>query len=312
MQTLRLFLDVARCHSFSQAAALHGITQSAASQRVGQLEKRLGVTLLDRSVRPLALTEAGQAFLEGCRELLERYERLAQRVSRMRGDPSGPVRVAAIYSSGIDLLDRLCERFEADHPRIAVEIRYDQPEGVYQAVHGFECDLGILSYPQRWRGVGLIPLRDEIMVVVCRPEHPLAKLDKVRAADLTPHEMVTFNRELPVGRRIRQYLRDNGAAPRITHSFDNIDTIKTAVAVSDRFSVLPRRTVLRDVAAGTLAIVTLEPELLRPIGVIFRRRYKHEPPFSPAAQVFVDYLLRFGGRNAESSSLEPQLEGARS
>ncbi|MCC7205272.1 MAG: LysR family transcriptional regulator, partial [Phycisphaeraceae bacterium] len=63
MQSLRLFCDVAGHRSFSLAAKKHGITQSAVSQRVGQLEKRLGVTLLDRSVRPLALTPAGELFL---------------------------------------------------------------------------------------------------------------------------------------------------------------------------------------------------------------------------------------------------------
>ena len=105
MQTLRLFSDVARRRSFSEAAKLHGVTQSAASQRLGALEKRLGVTLFDRSVRPLALTEAGEIFLEGCSELLDQYDRLQRRVMGLSGDPQGRVRVAAIYSAGIDLLD---------------------------------------------------------------------------------------------------------------------------------------------------------------------------------------------------------------
>ncbi len=267
MQTLRLFFDVARCHSFSQAAALHGITQSAASQRIGQLEKRLRVTLLDRSTRPLALTEAGRVFLEGVTDVLERYDRLEARVTTMGeggGDEraaagEGRVRVAAIYSAGIELLNRLRQRFEAEHPRIKIDLSYDKPDEVYRRVLEGECDLGILSYPQRWRKVDIVPLREEIMAVVCGPNHPLARRRRVAARELADYPMVTFDADLPVGRRIRQYLRENGVTPQITNVFDNIDTVKNAVSVTDRFSILPVRTVLRETGSGALSVVELTP-----------------------------------------------------
>ncbi|MEX0745023.1 MAG: LysR family transcriptional regulator [Phycisphaeraceae bacterium] len=308
MQTLRLFTDVARCHSFSRAAAMHGITQSAASQRVNQLEKRLGVTLLDRSVRPLELTRAGQAFLNGCSDLLAEYDRLELKVARMSAEPDaadgpieGVVRVAAIYSSGIELLGRIRERFVAAHPRIEVQIRYNRPEQVYESVRAFECDLGILSYPQRWRQVGVIPLRDEVMAVVCPPQHPLASRTRVDASELSAHEMVGFDRELPAGRRIGHYLREHGATPRVVNSFDNIDTIKGALTVTGRFSILPKRTVAREVAAGQLALVELTPRLIRPLGIIYRRRHKYGEAFSPAAQTFVDYLIEHAGPKVDLS-----------
>jgi len=300
MQALRLFAEVARCHSFSEAAARHGVTQSAASQRVRQLEQRLGVRLLDRSVRPLALTDAGQQFLEGCDQLLRQYDELEQRVARFRDDAAGTVRVAAIYSAGVELLNRIRERFEAEHPKVEVQIRYDQPDAVYGAVREFDCDLGILSYPERWRDVGVIALRQETMAVVCRPEHPLSGKAQVTASELSAHEMVTFDQDLPVGRRIRRYLRSNGATPTVTDSFDNIDTIKSAVAVTDRFAILPKRTVGREVTSGSLVAVGLTPELLRPLGILFRRRHKQAPAFSPAAQQFVDYLLKHAGPDVDT------------
>ena len=112
MHTLRLFCDVARHHSFSAAASDHGITQSAVSQRISQLEKKLGVPLLDRSVRPLELTEAGVVYLRGCLELVQRYEHLESRVCQLR-QLEGCLRVDAIYSAGIDLLYDICEEFSA-------------------------------------------------------------------------------------------------------------------------------------------------------------------------------------------------------
>ena len=92
MQTMRLFRDVALSRSFSRAAAEHGITQSAASQRIGALEKRLGVTLIDRSVRPPGLTPAGELYLRECRELIDRYDQLERRLVHLQQRPTGQVR----------------------------------------------------------------------------------------------------------------------------------------------------------------------------------------------------------------------------
>lgn len=304
MQTLRLFCDVARHQSFSRAAAENGVTQSAASQRIGHLERRLGVTLIDRSVRPLALTPAGEVFLHEVREIVERYDQLEQRLSQLRPALEGPVHVDAIYSAGIDLLNTLQESFEALHPGVSVAVHYKQPEEVYQGVRQELCDFGIVSFPRTWRDVSVIPLRDELMAVVCAPGHPLAGRRRVKAGDLDTLEMVAFEPELPVGRRIRKYLRDHGAAPEVTSEFDNIDTIKAAVAVTNQFAILPKRTATREVLAGTLTAVDLEPALARPIGIIHRRRKgaaggRSGGGFAPAVQAFIDYLLEHAGPNVD-------------
>jgi len=303
MQALRIFCDVARRRSFSQAAAEHGVTQSAASQRVRQLERKLGVQLIDRSVRPLALTTAGEEYLRGCEELLERYDQLEQRVSRFKPLTEGNVRVDAIYSAGIDLLNHVKESFEAMHRGVRVTIEYKHPDEVYEAVRDRRCDLGILSYPQRWQQVQVIPLRDEPMAVVCSPRHSLAKQPSINASQLQRWSMVTFEQSLPVGRRIKRYLREHGVTPRVTNMFDNIDTIKSAVAVTDQIAILPKRTVMREVAAGTLAMIELEPQLVRQMGVIYRRA--NGQTFRPAVQAFVDYLLAHAGPDGNDQNKTP-------
>lgn len=304
MQTLRLFQDVARCHSFSRAASIHGITQSAASQRIGHLEKKLGTTLLDRSVRPLRVTEAGRVFLEGIDDVLERYDRLERRVAALSEEPEGEVRVAAIYSAGIDLLREVQAGFHDRFPRARVSVTYEKPEGVYERVLERDCDLGIVSYPQRWRKVGIVSLRDETMVAVCHPGHELATWDHVLASALKRWPMAAFDVDLPVGRRVRQYLRDHGELPTIAASFDNIDTLKSAVRVTDQFAILPRRTVASEVAAGELVAVPLEPKLVRPMGIIFRRRSStgRSSGLSPAARRLIDFLVEHAGPAVESAA----------
>jgi DNA-binding transcriptional LysR family regulator len=250
-------------------------------------------------VRPLALTHAGAIFAEGCESLVQHYEELEAKVAGLKKDPEGLVRVSAIYSAGIDLLSRVRERFEAEHKKISVEIRYDRPEHVYQAVRDNECNMGIVSYPERWRKVDTIPLRDEVMVVVCNPRHPIAGKQKLNVRDLEKYEMVTFDNTLPVGRSLREYFKDHGIKPPISNVFDNIDTIKGALAVTEQISILPKRTVIREVTAGSLSILTITPELIRPMGVIFKRRTRHGAPFPPEAQVFADYLVAHAGPDTD-------------
>ena len=311
MQTLKLYCDVARHRSISLAAAEHGITQSAVSQRISQLEKRLGVALLDRSVRPLKLTSAGQAYLSGCQDLLERCDRLEQDVSRMR-QVAGHLRVDAIYSAGIDLLNHVRQRFVAEHPDVTVTVNYQRPEQVHAEVREGRCDLGIISYPSRWRSVVAIPLRNERMVVVCQPDHPLCHQRAVQAEQLAHWPMVAFESQLPVGQHIRKYLRSHGVTPDVDNVFDNIDTIKNAVTVTDRVAILPRRSVLREVEAMALAVVPLEPALERPLGIIRNRRGVNGHGFSSTAQPFVDFLIEHAGPGADQvvpASPQGQLVG---
>ena len=95
-------------------------------------------------------------------------------------------------------------------------------------------------------------------------------------------------------------LRDAGAQPTVTSEFDNIDTVKAAVAVTNQFAILPKRTAMRDVKAGTLAVIELEPELSRPIGIIYRkRRASGGSVFTPAAQAFADYLIEHAGPSVD-------------
>jgi DNA-binding transcriptional LysR family regulator len=329
MLDLRLFCDVARHRSFSQAAADHDLTQSAVSQRVSALERRLRVQLIDRSVRPLGLTSAGDLFLEGARDLIERYDRLERQVSQFRPVVSGEVRVDAIYSAGIDLLNQVKEKFERLHNQVRVVLEYKRPDEVYEAVRQQRCDLGVVSYPQAWRDVGCVALRDERMVVVCAPGHPLSSRRRVHPSDLSHHAMIAFEPELPVARSIKKYFRDHGVTPEVSVVFDNIDTIKGAVAMTGQIAVLPRRTVAREALAGTLVAVELTPELSRPVGIIFRKRSRASGPggansngggasaavlsqagLSMAAQSFVDFLLEHAGPKVDPSALmESQHRG---
>ena len=132
LESLKIFCDVVRWASFSRGAAENGISQSSASQAVHHLEVRLGTKLIDRSKRPLVVTPQGKLYYEGCRELVDRYLDLEQRVRAVEGEDSveGTVGVAAIYSVGLNHMSRYVKIFEERYPRANVRVEYLHPSRV--------------------------------------------------------------------------------------------------------------------------------------------------------------------------------------
>ena len=97
----KLFREISQAKSISKAAAHCGISQSAATQHVQEVERRLGMPLVDRSTRPLGLTEAGKLYADFCRDILRREDQFHLALERLKGQAEGAVRVASIYSIGL-------------------------------------------------------------------------------------------------------------------------------------------------------------------------------------------------------------------
>jgi DNA-binding transcriptional LysR family regulator len=296
LEALEVFCEVARCRSFSQAAAAKGVTQSAASQVVSQLEKRLGgVRLIDRSTRPLQLTEPGRRYYEGCKELLERLHELEASVRRAEHEQAATVQVAAIYSVGLGDMGQYVERFQTERPATRVHLEYLHPDRVYERVRDGAADFGLVSFPRKARDLLTQPWRDEEMALTCAPGHPLARLKSVRPGQLAGARYVGFDKGLAIRRHVDRFLRGHGVAVDVVMEFDNIENIKKAVEINAGVALLPVHTVRHEVRAGTLAAVPLVGRgLVRPLGVIRRRHHK----LGAAAQHFLDLLLG-------SSSLVP-------
>src|SRR5215212_6603296 len=210
--SLKVFCDVARFRSFSQAGAANEITQSAVSHIVSQLERRMDVQLVDRSTRPLQLTALGQTYFEGCRALLDQYDELEAGIRKAQCELAGVVEVAAIYSVGLSDLGEFTKTFAVQQPRAQVRIEYLHPDRVYERVVAGSADLGLVSFPQKSAKLIALPWREEEMVLACDPRHPLARLPMVSAADLNGLKYVHFDRNLTIRRKVDRFLKENGAS----------------------------------------------------------------------------------------------------
>src|SRR5437588_6273130 len=154
---LKLFKEIAQTKSFSRGAELNNISQSAASQHLQDLERRFGVILLDRSTRPLTLTDAGKLYLEMCRDILSREDEFMLALERLKSEVEGTVRVAAIYSVGLSEMSQLEGEFSRRYPQAHLEVEYLRPEKVYESVITDRADLGLMSYAESNKEVTVPP-----------------------------------------------------------------------------------------------------------------------------------------------------------
>jgi DNA-binding transcriptional LysR family regulator len=292
IEALRVFCDVVRHHSFSQAASANGISQSAASQVVQQLEDRLDVQLIDRSKRPWILTADGRFFFDGCQDLVERYQALEDALRRRRQATGYTVRVAAIYSVGLQDLSQYVERFRAAMPGSDVHLEYVHPNRVYECVLTDEADLGLISFAHNGRELTAIPWREEPMVLTCLPGHRLARGTQVTPIELAGERFVAFDRGLAIRREVDRYLKQHGADVAVVAEFDNIETIKRAVEDGAGVAILPEPTLEREMERNTLRALPLAgAAFVRPLSVIHRRKRR----LNAAVHQFVELLVNHHG-----------------
>ena len=272
----------------SKGAAHCGVSQSAASQHVQEVERKLTMSLLDRTKRPLELTQAGRLYLEFCRDVLRREEEFALALEGLKADIEGTVRVASIYSIGLSEMSHLKEEFAQKYPISTLHVDYMRPDKIYESVRNDSADLGLVSYPEASRDVAAIPWREEEMQVAAPPTHRLAAQSEAQPTDLNGESFIGFDEDLKIRRELDRFFRTHGVAVNLMMQFDNIQMIKEAVALGSGISILPERTMHAEIAQGRLVAVKLQaPELVRPVGIVHRKRKK----FNRAAQAFVEMLV---------------------
>lgn len=282
IKSLKVFCDVVAEKSFSRAASENGITQSAASQVVQQLEERLGIKLIDRSVRPWVLTVEGEIYHQGVRQFVRNYLTLEDEVRNLHQAVAGTVRVASIYSIGLSHLHQYVDDFKARYPQANVRVRYQHPDEVYELVQRDEMDVGLVSYPKSSRIIEAVIWREEPMVFVCAAEHPLSSKENLAPELLGGLDWIGFDRRLRIRREIDRFLSNHNVEITLVNEFDNLETIKRAIEINVGVALLPLPTVVHEVQHGSLVAIPLvespeEVSLSRPLGIIYRRGRSQAP-----------------------------------
>ena len=287
LETLKVFCDVVETRSFSAAASQNFVTQSAVSQQVRALEERYGRRLLERTRGHVQVTPAGDILYEVSKEIVQRYRDMEARLQALAQVVAGTVRVATVHSIGLYELSSQIKRYLKAYPQVHFHLEYSRSSKIYEDVLKGNIDLGVVAYPTRRPQITVLPFREDRLVLVCPPAHPLARHRQASIRKLQGEPFVGYERDIPTRRETDRLLRRYGVEVRYVMELDNIETIKRVVEIGTGLAILPAPAVHPEVRGRTLAAVQLADEVfLRPLGIIHRQG-KH---FSPAAERFIELL----------------------
>src|SRR5204862_2082439 len=123
---------------------------------------------------------------------------------------------------------------------------------VYEDVLGNVVDLGLVAYPNRDAKLEVVPLRKDRLVLICHPQHPLAKNKGVRIGAISGQKFIGFEPDIPTRKAIDKILKEHVVEINNVREFDNIETVKRSVEIDAGISIVPQTTVRQEVWAQML------------------------------------------------------------
>jgi DNA-binding transcriptional LysR family regulator len=285
--SLKVFCDLAETESFTKAAQINHITQSAVSQQISSLERQFKSLLIERSKKKFRLTREGQVLYDYSKQIIQTYDSLQSKLQEIKDIISGTIRVATIYSIGLHDLPPYIKKFLKTYPTVHIHVEYRRANQVYEDVLGNVVDIGLVAYPTRDSKLETVSLRKDSLVLITHPQHALAKAKSVKLGAIAGQKFIAFEPDIPTRKAIDKHLRDRGVSVQPVMEFDNIETVKRAVEIDAGIAIVPQATVTQEISKQTLAQVTFEDvDMQRPLAAI----YKKSKVLSPAMKQFLTIL----------------------
>ncbi|MHC4552399.1 MAG: LysR family transcriptional regulator [Planctomycetota bacterium] len=294
LDSAKIFCDLAELKNFSRTAELHGISQSAVSQQLAQLETTHKVQLINRKKRPLELTSAGQTFYRGCKEILDCYHQLQNELSSL-SQTSCRISLASIFSIGMHTMQQYVKKFMSIWPDVNLSIEYLDAKEIYARLLKGSVDIGVVALPKRERNLLVYDFENESLAMVCSPDHPFSLSDEIDIHHLQGERFIAFAENVPTRQYIDSILKRFAVSVHVAMEFDNIETIKRAIEINSGISILPVSSVQTELASGSLKAVNFSNErLFRPTGIVIRK----DRQINKASQYLVE-LLRKGAEQEQ-------------
>lgn len=281
---LRSFLTVAESGAITEAAERIGITQPALSRRIAQLEDHLGVELLVRGRTGAQLTEMGRLVQAEAQGIVARYEHLRETVTSHQRLEAGTVRIGGGATAVSFILPEAIAAFQTAHPQVRFQLREAGSRAIADDVVAGQLELGVVTLPVKDRDLAFAPLLTDQIVLVARPDHPLAIRRRVRLDDLSDQAFVAFEAGSALRQIIDRQLREAGVEVNVVMELRSIPAILRMVVTTGNLAFVSRLGMNQRDEIAELHVPGLRIE--RRLGIIARRGLG----LSPAAAAFHQQL----------------------
>ena len=297
IRQLRLMAAIADVGTMVRAGDAVGLTQSAVTKAVRDLERDLGVDLFERGNRGVTPTIYGEALVTHARRVLAQLEHAAEEIDDLAHGTGGRVAIGTLLAASAWLLPTAIARLRAERPRVVVDVVEGTNDRLQPMLLRGDLDmvLGRLSEFRHRAGVHQEPLYSEEVVVLARPDHPLARREPLSLADLQEADWILPPPETTLRRQLEKAFFDAGLdPPHCAVQSVSILTNRQLLNDTDLLGAWPRGVAAEDLAHGRLASLAVGLEdIFWPVGVATRKLTR----LSPAADALLT-VLRKTGRDA--------------
>jgi DNA-binding transcriptional LysR family regulator len=241
LRQLRYFVAVAEERHFGRAAQRLHMSQPPLSMQIKALERELGITLLERTSRRVALTDAGRAFLERARKILDAVEEAKEEARGAEEGMRGVLEVGFISSATLSLLPPSIRLFRERFGDVELELKELTSAQQVDALYGGEIKVGLVRLPMRAPGIRFEPVFEERLLVALPSGHALERLDRVSLEAIADLPLIFFTRQLIPGfhAQIVELFQRVGAFPKVAQHAVHLQTIVGLVASGVGIAILP-------------------------------------------------------------------------
>ena len=284
---LRLFCEVVETGAITRGAERSALALSAASTRIRGMEAALGAPLLVRSRQGVAPTPAGLTLLKHARTILAQSARLREDLGAYAGGLSGEVRLLANTNALTEFLPEALSSFLADHPHVSVDLEERLSDEIVGLVAEGVADIGIVAGTVDVGALATYPFRSDRFVVVTAADHPLARRQQVRFAEVLDFDFVGLDRASSLQRFLTAKASREGRPLRLRVQLRSFDAVCRLVEAGVGVGVVPQTTARRAAKTMSLAVIDLPDDwALRELKIVVRA----EDELRPYARELVDNL----------------------
>ncbi len=290
IRTLRAFIELAECRSFSRAADRTHLSKSAFSKLIARLESEVGTRLFNRDTRSVELTSEGQSLFEHARLLLRELD---SAISGLRDQVElrrGRVSVATLPSLAADFLPQVFAVYRARHPGVSLYLYDRLADECFGLVRDRRVDFALSAPGPSLAEFDTRTILDERFCLVCQRTHPLARKRKVSLADLSGETLVNMVRTSSVRQHLNQVVK-GGAIAESTLEVEHLATLAGLIANGLGIGLVPELTLFQFRRPELVAVPADIPHLNRPLLVVKRKGI----PLSPAAEAMLQLAEKMMG-----------------
>jgi DNA-binding transcriptional LysR family regulator len=285
---LQAFIAVAEAGAFGRAAETLHITQTGLTRRLQGLEASLGVRLVERTTRSLALTPIGRDFLPQARRLMSELAAALTEIRESGRARRGEITIACVPTVGVQYLPRIIQQYSARHPGSRIRILDHASFRVAEAVLRREAEFGITLQGAHDPELVSVPLLKDRFVLVCRADHPLARKKRLAWRELQPHALIYSGLESGNRQLLDSALGANATQLKASYEVQRSSTAVGLVAEGVGVAVVPELAMQKGAYPDLRVIPLVDPVVSRNL-VLMTRRNAY---LTPAAQALYDLMLR--------------------